>query len=112
MADVVDFELIFLSQTDQGILNEISTGAVMTLHPVNAAHLLSLGFIAPYDLANIEDQYVITPNGRLYKEYYDEQLLAQRQSKANVKFSKVVSLLALLVSMGSLVISILAFFSK
>lgn len=62
----MDFDKIFLSDMDTRIILAVDTAAVVRLHPADAGHLISLGFIAPYALSERTDEYVITSDGSRY----------------------------------------------
>ncbi len=78
---MTDYSTIFLSQRDRSILKSTSSGAVIKLHPVDAEHLISLDFIAPYALTKTGDEYVITNEGLLFQEFLDKQESLMRKDE-------------------------------
>lgn len=78
---MTDFDKIVLSDDDVRYLEMARYGAVLHLHPVNAGHLVKLGFLAPYALSKSDDEFVVTENGILYADYIDKKKNAERLLK-------------------------------
>lgn len=105
----MDFDKIFLDSRSQKILRSAASGGIIRLHPVDAAFLLSLGFISEYALSEHGSEYVITPDGLRYEEYL-EKIEAQRHKQERAEkirnlrswTTTIISFLALLLSLFSL----------
>lgn len=108
----MDFNKIFLSDMDTRIILEVDTAAVVRLHPADADHLISLGFIAPYALSERTDEFVITSDGSRYCEYYREKQAERKLSEEFARFSRRLSLASLLVAICSFLISLYALIFK
>ena len=108
----MDFNKIFLSDMDTRIILAVDTAAVVRLHPADAGHLISLGFIVPYALSERTDEFVITPDGSRYCEYYREKQTERKRSEEFSRFSRRVSLASLLVAICSFLLSLYALFFK
>lgn len=108
----MDFDKIFLSDMDTRIILAVDTAAVVRLHPADAGHLISLGFIAPYALSERTDEYVITSDGSRYCEYYREKQAERKRSEEFARFSRKVSLASLSVAICSFLLSLYAIFFK
>ena len=63
---MTDFDKIVLSDDDVRYLEMARYGAILHLHPVNAGHLLKLGFLVHYALSETDDEFVVTEDGMLY----------------------------------------------
>lgn len=48
------------------------------MHPVNAGHLLKLGFLVHYALSKTDDEFVVTEDGMLYANYIDKKKNAEK----------------------------------
>lgn len=70
------FNDIFLSARSYEQLEELSCGAALYLHRVDAQLLLEYGFIAQYYAT---PKYVITSSGLLYLEYCQNELKKEAQ---------------------------------
>ena len=82
---MMDFDKVVLSEDDMRYLELARYGAVLHLHPVDAGHLVELGFLAPYALSKTGDEFVVTETGTLYTRYIDrkkrsEQIVEDRES--------------------------------
>ncbi len=108
----MDFNKIFLSDMDTRIILAVDTAAVVRLHPVDAEHLLSLGFIAPYALSDRSDEYVITAEGSRYAEYHRQKESAKAKAEEFARFSRRVSLASLGVAICSFLLSLYALFFR
>lgn len=78
---MTDFDKIVLSDNDSQYLELARYGAVLHLHPVDAGHLVKLGFLAPYALSKSDNEFVVTENGMLYADYIDKKKKAERLLK-------------------------------
>ena len=108
----MDFNKIFLSDMDTRIILAVDTAAVVRLHPVDAEHLLSLGFIAPYALSDRSDEFVITAEGSRYAEYHRQKESAKAKTEEFARFSRRVSLASLGVAICSFLLSLYALFFR
>lgn len=98
----MNFESIFLMPRELQTMESIRYGAVLRLHIVEAQYLLSAGFISPYALSERDDEYVVTPEGCRYMEYFDrlqaekksEQLQKEKEQAAQRKSERAGHILA------------------
>ena len=75
---MTDFDKIVLSDDDVRYLEMARYGAILHLHPVNAGHLLKLGFLVHYALSETDDEFVVTEDGMLYANYIDKKKNAEK----------------------------------
>ena len=75
---MTDFAKIVLSDDDARYLEMARYGAILHLQPVNAGHLLKLGFLAHYALSEMDDEFVVTEDGMLYADYIDKKKNAEK----------------------------------
>ena len=75
---MTDFDKIVLSDDDARYLEMARYGAILHLHPVNAGHLLKLGFLVHYALSKTDDEFVVTEDGMLYANYIDKKTNAEK----------------------------------
>jgi hypothetical protein len=80
---MTDFDKIVLSDDDVRYLEMARYGAILHLHPVNAGHLLKLGFLVHYALSETED-------GMLYANYIDKKKDAEKllEEKENSRYQQ------------------------
>lgn len=103
---MLNYRDLYLSDCDLQILDSISSGAVLTLNESTADFLLSVNFIAPYTLSGSGNQYVITPEGLRFREFWNKQKeRAQKEKRREsiqiwvpIIVSNIIALMALLIS--------------
>ena len=105
----MDFNKIFLSDMDTRIILAVDTAAVVRLHPVDAEHLLSLGFIAPYALSDRSDEFVITAEGSRYAEYHRQKQAINAKVEKRADKALTISEISLVVAVCSVLISLFTF---
>lgn len=108
----MNFDKVFLSSMDTRVLLAVATAEVVRLHPVDAEHLLSLGFIAPYALSERSDEFVITLEGSRYAEYHRHKESDKAKAEEFARFSRRVSLASLGVAICSFLLSLYALFFR
>ena len=118
---MTDFDKLILSYDDARYLEMARYGAILHLHPVDAAQLVNLGFLAHYALSESDDEFVVTADGILYADYIDKKKKAEilREEKAESRYqqenfrewtgiitSNLLSLAALVISVISLLLQL------
>lgn len=109
MISTTDFPQIFLTKEEIGILTRASDGKVIFAHPVTVKDLLDYGFLSQYTLSNSNKEYVITPLGIKYYEYYSQAILHNQSEEKHLRLVEVRSWIALIISLLAFLWSI---FSK
>lgn len=105
----MEYKNIFLTSRDVEILEMARVGAIVNVHPVEAAHMLSLGLIEHYALKDNEYLYVITSEGVRYHEYLHQQ---QADKKTEIKRGNTMFIITIIVSALSFIVSFVALLRK
>ncbi len=105
----MEFDKIFLTDSDIRILSKADLAAVVRLHSFDAEYLLSLGFIAPYALSERSDEYVITAEGSRYAEYYRQKQAINAKVEKRADKALTISEISLVVAVCSVLISLFTF---
>lgn len=116
-----DYDLIYLSSRERGILQQIKSGSILKLHTIDANNLLRLGFISLYPLSNSNNEYVITSDGIRYAEYLNdiakefrkakekeqqEESKQEKQYKQNMILAWISIIVSNLIALAALIVSI------
>ena len=111
----MEFDNIYLTQEEKGIFESVMYGAIVTLHTVDAEHLLKAGLIAPYALSKTGNQYVVTLKGARYRQYlFDKEAQEKQAVQAQIEAERIEKkhfwvsvIVSNLIAFAALIVSIL-----
>lgn len=110
MYDTTKFADIFIDERDKQILSACASGEILPLSPSEVQHLLELGFIYEYEMTGLKWRYAITPQGRLYYEFYREREkrleLEARLEAQKVRREWIAIAISLVTSLISIVLTL------
>lgn len=99
----INFNEIFITDAELGILKSLSSGEVLLLHPVTVQNLIQLDFIFPYLLSETDNEYVIAPAGLRYLAFLSKQ---ESTIKADSFRYWLPMIIANCISIAALIVSI------